>query len=161
MRGAAASQPTSTAPGVRWQGGIWLRRASLFVVGSLVLFVLAILAGYCLNFLGDPVNRANYRRIAAGMTEQEVESLLGWGQEYSDRPDFSDFQGTQLTWCGDEYSVVVWFDEDGRVVHKKEYEWVPWKAWDQRSWDERVYRFFRLELGPPRFWRDNGMWRPR
>jgi hypothetical protein len=129
---------------------------------------------YRADFLGDRVNERNYRRVEVGMTERQVEAILGGGQEAHYRwispcglPDESsrdryppcrpeksgdsrDGSHLPVEWYGDMYSVVVWFDEGGRVSGKGSWEWVPTKGWEIRSWVERVYRFLRLENGPPR-----------
>lgn len=127
----------------------------VWVVHSVTFALLAIgvLAGYRAGILGDPVARRNFDRLAPGMTELEVEAVLGNWQEpcrfASAR--WPQKGGDAFEWMGDEYTIVVWFDEAGRLVDKADFRWTPTKSWEAQSMDERLLRFFRLESGRPRW----------
>src|SRR5262245_52450171 len=72
-----------------------------------------------------PVNRHNYARIQNGMSEAEVEAILGEGVP-------SDFlhakwqgrDGKAKEYHGEIYSILVWYDAASRVSSKAHFRWV-------------------------------------
>jgi hypothetical protein len=116
------------------------RRKLLLGVGTATLLVLA---GHLLLPLlprpGAGITPDNYERIQVGMTEKEVEAVLGaragdysGGRAYfpasehrpriprAIRPRERGFgpDETLHMWAGDEVAVYVWFDGAGRAVDK-------------------------------------------
>jgi hypothetical protein len=80
----------------------------------------------------EPFNKADFERIEIGMTEEEVEALLGsqpgiYSMSDAWRIDtrlyqrrYVDFKLYVEAWVGDYGSIIVMFDkeEEGRVVDK-------------------------------------------
>ncbi len=67
-----------------------------------------------------PVNRANFERIQVGMTQAEVEAILGCPPgDYATvdyLPEFCGFMILGATvWVSNDGDVRVWFDNEGRV----------------------------------------------
>jgi hypothetical protein len=108
------------------------RKRLLLIVGCLVAFVL----GFGIPWLTAPrFTRENIHAIQIGMTEQQVNSVLGTKAELfpSERTRYGN-RGTSTgvslfrdplardagqlgkEWLGEKISVFVWFDEAGRVV---------------------------------------------
>ena len=97
---------------------------------------LLVLAGLLLTLLPRPgagITPASYERIRVGMTEKEVEAVLGvrpgdysGGRAYFPasprRPGWpplgSGRRETLRMWAGDEVAVYVWFDDGGQAVDK-------------------------------------------
>jgi hypothetical protein len=75
------------------------------------------LAGYLLAYSGlsscicfrNKVSEYNYYLIGYGMTEAEVEAILGPGHKYSEG---------NFEWESDECFILILFDEDGKVIEK-------------------------------------------
>jgi hypothetical protein len=124
------------------------------LVGAAALPLL-ILVGYWLNLLGDPVNETSYGRIRTGMTQRQVGAQVGWvpGEPWFGSEQWPDKPGRAVAWVGDQFTIIVLFDEQGRVTDKASFHWIPTKSWEVQRWDEKLLRFFRLESGPPRWWK--------
>jgi hypothetical protein len=78
---------------------------------------LAVIAGAVIAWPRLPrpgVTRANYERIRGGMTRAEVEGIFGGPGE----PSSSDQADGNRLWRGPGLAVLVWFDEQGRVIDK-------------------------------------------
>jgi hypothetical protein len=114
-------------------------------VALLVAVGAAALAGFAYLLLrpASPINPRAYRRIQEGMTQSEVEAILGLAPgDYRSRAAREDesswwtqeMRGAYLRthpprsmydeapsdwrnrfWLGDEYEISVWLDGDGRV----------------------------------------------
>jgi hypothetical protein len=64
--------------------------------------------------LRDPINKANWDRIAAGMSRQEVERLLGKpGVDVPGTPGISRPGWRTCQWTGRQEWIEVQFDADG------------------------------------------------
>jgi hypothetical protein len=140
---------------------------TLLIQAAVAACSLCLLVPLCwwADFLGDRVNERNYRRVEVGMTERQVEAILGGGQKahylwissgrrphgvFPGCPDAGGGSHLPVQWYGDLYSVVVWFDEGGLASGKGCWEWSPRWSWESRKAGERALRFLRLENGPPR-----------
>jgi len=79
-----------------------------FVIGLLLLALLAC---------GTKVNQANYDRVQKGMTQAEVEKILGSPTEASNLTVLG-FSGTSSTWKSKEGTVTVHY-LNGKVQIKQ------------------------------------------
>jgi hypothetical protein len=79
----------------------------------------------------SPINRANYNRIRSGMTKAEVELILGRPVEGLLPFDMVDVHADESEirirpfsnkethwWRNDIHTIVVYFDDEGRVMGK-------------------------------------------
>jgi hypothetical protein len=84
------------------------------------------------------VNQAQFQRIAEGMTEAEVEDLLGgppgdytWGRTYvicDSMASYAMFDGEEVEeWRSDDAIIRVYFGPEGTMVRKKseDFLWMP------------------------------------
>jgi hypothetical protein len=121
-----------------------------------VILLLVLVTG--LWFLTKPrphqINQVGFDQITEGMTQQEVEEVLGGPPgDYTDRrwvllvsydnPMFFRALARREDWLSDDGSVCVAFDEGSRVVEKKFYA-----ADDclERPWKDRVLRALHRSL---------------
>lgn len=72
--------------------------------------VIAILA-LALAACGSPVNQENFARIETGMTQQEVEAILGKPSEAS-TASFGGVSGGSATWNHKDVTISVQFMND-------------------------------------------------
>jgi hypothetical protein len=130
-----------------------LKRWMLGVAGGLAL---SIGTAYWANWIGDPVSKRNADRIEPGMTESQVERMLGPGQVASTFGDslWPNSQGPVIEWVGDDCAVVVLFDESGKAIEAKHIDLCPRWPWHRLSWGEKAARFFRIERGQPRYFKE-------
>lgn len=98
----------------------------------------AVLVGaYALLWLTAPperIDRATFERLRVGMTEGEVEELIGAppGDYTRDPPEpepprvLNDEPRLTLSrWAGPDGRIVVFFDHQGRIQEKEFWGWVP------------------------------------
>jgi hypothetical protein len=121
-RDAADDPPRRPRP--KRQGGVpvwvWLAvgGGGLLLLGLCVVGGVAVwLAGGGPNPLGgNTVTLANYYKIQRGMTEAEVKGVLGPPADTSVAPAFAGGK-RDLTWrSGDGSSIIITFDNGGKVV---------------------------------------------
>ncbi len=74
---------------------------------------LALLLGAC----GSPVNQENFDRIRTGMTQQEVEAILGSPKE-SSSASFGGLSGGAASWQSKDATITVQF-VNGEVQFKQ------------------------------------------
>lgn len=74
---------------------------------------LALLLGAC----GSPINQENFDRIHNGMTQQEVEAILGSPTE-SSSASFGGLSGGAATWQSKDATITVQF-VNGEVQFKQ------------------------------------------
>ena len=96
---------------------IWLAAAALLGLGVCAILV-------TVQFPRSGITRENFDRILDGMTEAEVEAILGGPSgRYTDRPMVVVMEGTMFRrwWIGNEGIVTIelTFDEPQRVAHKR------------------------------------------
>jgi hypothetical protein len=118
------------------------------VLPSLLLIVLTIAGTAVWLWCWDPpgVTLARFNRIEEGMTQHDVELLIGrppsdispggvnWGMLHN---GLRGINHTNRLWCDDECAIRVDFDEEGRVANKR---WVDGRG----SVLERVRRWVGL-----------------
>jgi hypothetical protein len=111
------------------------------------------LSVFCLTSLFRPkpaITKGRYERIQDGMTEPEVEAILGGPSgDYTSRPIVVAMSGTMFRrwWVGDDAIITVGLDLEGRVVQKEFHE-LP-----AEPFPEKFFRFFsplHKWLGLPR-----------
>jgi hypothetical protein len=126
------------------------RRTVAWIAGSLLL------AGF-LSFVwlhvGKRLNVESFSQIQFGMTQSEVEKLLGgppgnYGR-YSEKSGFMTLEGyfapasaVEKVWCDDAHRFEVYFDPEGRVVglHKR----AGYEQGSAPSWLERLRAWLGL-----------------
>lgn len=129
------------------------RRRVLLWAGLLVL--LAGAGGFaCDTWLGSPINQANCDRIRPGMTDAQVETILGspgkrvrfdteeqlkqfwaaWADSQVEIPGGAEV----VKWQGSRSEIVAVFDRDGRVIEAD---------FSQVEWDDAPFVRFRRWLG--------------
>jgi hypothetical protein len=110
---------------VRWSKARWL--FSLLVV----VVVLGLVTVFGRTMIRNGVNRANYNRIEVGMTEAEVQAIMGrpsselpWLDQddivFDERPDLllrSPPEKGQF-WQSGQHQLSVWYDASAHVVSK-------------------------------------------
>jgi hypothetical protein len=119
----------------------WLAAASL----------LSIVLGASLFTLRQPrpgITRENFDRTEVGMTEDEVEAILGGPPgTYTDRPIVVVIEGVMFRrwWIGDEGVVTIelTWDEPRRVAHKR-FRPIPPEPFDEQC--SRHWRQWRRRL---------------
>lgn len=79
----------------------------------LATVVLALLLSAC----GSPVNQENFDRIRNGMTQQDVEAILG-GPTESSSASFGGLSGGAATWKSRDATITVQF-VNGEVQFKQ------------------------------------------
>jgi hypothetical protein len=89
------------------------------------LGVFALFASY-IWFQGPPVNPRNFARIERGMTDREVEGILGPAS-----PAWLDESPLAKQYSGEGYSIVIIYDESGAVLSKRDYNWIYRFHWEQ------------------------------
>jgi len=115
-----------------------MRRRTYLIAG-----VMVALAGYVTGYVyfsrpGPGVTWANVERIQVGMTQPEVEAVVGWPPQTSwgcrncpitdnSPPEFD----TVLLWSDMECDILVYLNEDGRVVAREGVGSKP-PTWHQR-----------------------------
>ena len=127
------------------------RRTIAWIAGSLLL------AGVILSFVwlraSQRLNVENFSQIQQGMTQAEVEKLLGgppgnYGR-YSEKSGFMTLEGyfapagsVEKVWCNDKHRFEVYFDQDGQVVgqHKR----AGYEQGSAPSWLERLRAWLGL-----------------
>ena len=95
-----------------------MRRRPFLLLGLLGL--LALLGAFATQWLlsrPPGVTAANFERVQVGMTEAQVEGLLG--------PEsiLAEHDGPHRIWVAEHAWLEVWFDEGGRVAKKE-----PWAS---------------------------------
>lgn len=92
------------------------------VIRKTILF--AILCVLLVIYCHPGVNKWSYERIQPGMTHEQVCQILGQ-PKYADYPLRLAVHGTSCAhmaqWQGSDLGVRVYFDIDGKVVHKFSY----------------------------------------
>jgi hypothetical protein len=82
---------------------------------------LAVLAAGCLVFVAgceNKVTKDNYDQIEVGMTEAQVEAILGEGEDTVDaEAGIPDASFKMKTWTHGNSSIVIMF-QDGKVATK-------------------------------------------
>lgn len=121
------------------------RRLLLLVLGFACFAVLGAWLVACLTSQGDRISRESYNEIKAGMTEQEVEGLLGGpAGDYTNGRCHVPYIGNACSLCDEESYfaeiaeiresrdwtgckglVSVGLNEGGRVVEKRFFPVVP------------------------------------
>jgi outer membrane protein assembly factor BamE (lipoprotein component of BamABCDE complex) len=104
------------------------------------------------RYTGSGITEANYRRIMTGMTEAEVETVLGCPPgNYTDGRAlclraYTSFPGLgEREWVGLRGTVVAWFRvEDRRLVSAEFRETL---LWPQPGWWDRAKAYCRYALG--------------
>jgi hypothetical protein len=126
--------------------GIWLGATVLAAAGIVALTT--VLPRYA----GSGITEANYRRLVTGMTEAEVEKILGCPPgDYTDGRALylrghTSFPGLgEREWVGLRGSVVAWFREEDRRLVSAEFRKT--LLWPQPSWPDRVKAYCRYALG--------------
>jgi hypothetical protein len=115
----------------------------------------AIVASFFLLIGGgdNRINKWNYYKIKDGMTEEEVEAVLGpevakavviVPDKPPELPLFTETPG-QWEWTTEECVIVVVFDENKRVIRK--YYLVAFDPWRESSWYEEVRFSVRRIMG--------------
>jgi hypothetical protein len=115
-----------------------------FITGVAVLLTVVIGIGL-LWPRPHRINQAGFDRITEGMTQREVEEVLGRPPgDYTDRRDPSYVLNWHKgashrleEWLSDDGLGLAGFDEDGRVVEK---DFFSADNWPERPWKERVRR---------------------
>ena len=77
----------------------------------------AALLSLLLVACGSPVNQENFQKIATGMTQAEVEDILGRPDE-SSSASLGTFSGGSSTWTSGDVTITVQFMND-RVQFKQ------------------------------------------
>jgi outer membrane protein assembly factor BamE (lipoprotein component of BamABCDE complex) len=129
-----------------------LRRRILVIAAVLAV---STVGAHRANWIGDSVSKRNAGRVEPGMTESQVEHILGPGQFASRFGEslWPDAKGPVIERVGDDCTVVVLFDENGKSVEARHMELSPRWPWHRLSWGEKAARFFRIERGQPRYFR--------
>jgi len=92
---------------------------------------------------GSPITQANCDRIQTGMTEREVEEILGGpATETLQWPETVD-EALIKHWGANDASILVFFDADGRVIRKVFGLVSPRPIW----WE--ILNWFGLQRPPP------------
>src|SRR5262245_62049938 len=96
----------------------------LWLAGAAVLSLIVCAILLSAHRTGPGVTRENFNRIQVGMTEAEVEEILGGPSGfYTNRPVVVPMEGTMFRrwWIGDEgvLTIELTFDEPRRVGHKE------------------------------------------
>jgi len=102
-----------------------LKRWWVWLVGLLLAATLSV-AGVLISHGSTPINQATFDRIHVGMTEQEVESLLG-GPATWDGLDRDDGNSKLSSWSEGKSTedfmeggtIDIWFGDDGKVAWKR------------------------------------------
>jgi hypothetical protein len=91
------------------------------------------------------VSSESYARVSEGMPEQDVEGLLGHGKPCPFANDtWPDRKGTAKCYIGKEFSVIVWYDDSGRVLSKTDYLYLDTDLKAGEPLFARVLRWLRL-----------------
>jgi len=98
-----------------------------FRLGILIIILVALLAAHYIAYLRD--NEARFYRLRSGMTQEEVEGILG-------KPDAR--EGMRLYWNFHDGTAWVWFDSDGKILMSD------WKA--KEHYDSDFMPFIRRLL---------------
>ena len=102
-----------------------MRKRALFVIAGLTLAMISGFVGLLFLLPDPPVSTARFAKVQKGMTQAEVEELLGGppGDYQTGRGsgmfviDFlSPGDSVSKEWTGDDGVALVAFDRSGRVV---------------------------------------------
>jgi hypothetical protein len=93
------------------------------LLAVVVVLFAALIAAHCYYFESDPVTFPNYSKIKRGMTKTDVKYLLSHDYQTTNQVwvfPFSQWKRIDLihVWRGEEATVHVGFDGDGRVLEK-------------------------------------------
>jgi hypothetical protein len=110
----------------------------------LVAIILSAAFAVWLIIPGSPITEANCDRIQTGMTEREVEEILG-GPTTETLQWLAEDVDKALTkyWGASDAGIAVYFDADGRVFHKHFAVIAPRPVW----W--RILHWFGIQPPPP------------
>ena len=75
---------------------------------QVMLLSVLILSILVLSACGSKINQANFNKIETGMTEQEVQALLGQPTESSSM-NIGGFSGTSSTWINKDVTISIQF----------------------------------------------------
>jgi hypothetical protein len=103
------------------------RRLTLLVAEGLLLPALVWAVVW---LCGPRVNPQNFRWIESGMAEQQVEAVLGPGERCWTHEMGQGQAGIPRQHNGEGYSIIVWYDEVGRVSSKADFVWIYRWGWD-------------------------------
>lgn len=103
------------------------RRRILIGLGVFMVLALAVLAVFMLTRAQPTIDPATASRIARGMTEAEVDAVIGapegsYGRgSFLGRQEFDIFKTIggstkRKRWSGEDGMILVWFDSQGRVM---------------------------------------------
>jgi hypothetical protein len=87
----------------------------------------------------DPISHRNFGRLQVGMTEKEVEAILGGAPQEIEDVIGSERPLVQKNWYGHRTAIEIVFD-DGKLVGKRKTYF-----WDSRSLWEQWLEFFGLK----------------
>jgi len=141
--------PSRLQPGLALRYAVAMKRHRhvLFLIAasiaSLVLY--AVWQWHALP--GHRITRVGYKQITAGMTQSEVEAILGvppgdyaGGKARHPTLELPPGEGSPLwrreDWRSNEASIAVFFDPDGVVVNKVGTWWA-----SEASWSDRVLQW--------------------
>ena len=118
----------------------------------LVIAVVVSVGAYVYEPAGSRITAANFERLSSGMTEADVERILGCLQgDYTGYTAFNNrcghgFEGLRRAiWVGREVTIVIEFAEiDGRLVDKISYTTL---YLSRSSWFERGKQHVQTALG--------------
>ncbi|SRR5260370_18863774 len=84
----------------------------------LVAIILSAAFAFCLIIPGGTITKANCDRIRTGMTEREVEEILGGPATETHRWPGDLDEARIKIWSARDASILVYFDANGLVCHK-------------------------------------------
>ncbi len=79
-----------------------------------LLLILSVVLASC---MASPINEANFQKIKTGMTQAEVQAILGPPTE-SSSVDVAVFAGTTSTWKHKDVTISIQF-VNGKVIAKQ------------------------------------------
>ncbi len=121
------------------------RRILLLAALGAIVVVLAVIAVLLLTHPAHALDRAHYRRLAPGMTEAEVQDVLGGRppgraisgivlmeliDEEGANPGDTSNGGKSRLWASNQGQIGVVFDADGRLRSKQYF--VPTDDWPSK-----------------------------
>jgi hypothetical protein len=135
-----------------------MKKRRIFWATMLLLgLTFAGLSWYLLH-RGKVASIASLNKVKLGMTRTEVEAALG--EPSSELPHSGGLHGPYRPpslyyydssfWCGDRDSIVVQFDETGRVSQKDIFKAGPdTRSLREKFWDQLKYMQYRLRCSLP------------